>query len=141
MDRHHHHHGLAPGLAAPELAHADHAGLASLGTAAAAPAGLTPPRKDEAHRLAGAAGLEGQGQGDSRDSGVGQSVEQLVQIADRKRFINLRAHLALAGWALNRTAASDGAPTYHATRWGMATPELPDLIAVEAFADRVGTTR
>ena len=125
MDRHHHH-GLAPGLAAHELAHADHVGLASLGTAAAAPAGLTTtPRKDEAHRLAGAAGLEGHGKTDT------QIFADLD--AGRKSFVTLQARYSLAGFALLELA--DG--TLLAARWNCCKP-LADLYAATRFLRQIG---
>lgn len=138
MDRHHHNAHRA-GLAAPERAPVVPAGLALLGAAAAAPAGLSPPRKDEAHRLAGAAGFRDQGRADTPDCADHPAGDQ-PGATDCKRFTTVRARLALAGWGLIRTDPSDGAPVYFATRWNMPR-ELRDLAAVEAFADRVGAPR
>lgn len=140
MDRRHHHNAHRAGMAAPERAPVVPAGLAALGTAAAAPAGLSTPHKDEAHRLAGAAGFKDQGEMDSPDSAATPADDQ-AGAADTKRFATLRARLALAGWALTRNEAGDGPATFYASRWGKATPDLRDLAAVEVFADRVGAPR
>ena len=138
---HHHHNAHRAGLAAPERARVNPADLASLGAAAAAPAGLSPPpHKDEAHRLAGAAGFRDQGGADSPDSAATPADDQ-AGAADAKRFATLRARLALAGWALTRNEAGDCPATFYASRWGKATPDLRDLATVEAFADRVGAPR
>ena len=123
MDRNHH--GLVPGLAAPELAHADPAGLAPLGAVAAAPAGLSPPRKDEAHRLAGAAGLKGQ---DKADTKIFADID-----AGRKSFVLLQARYAMAGFALLELA--DG--TLLAARWNCCKP-LADLYAATRFLRQIG---
>ena len=56
---------------------------------------------------------------------------------DGKRFATLRAHLALRGYSLSRTAASDGPVCFYVTRRGMAR-ELRDLAAVARFLDQVG---
>ena len=58
---------------------------------------------------------------------------------DGKRFATLRAHLALKGYSLHRTAADDGPVCFYVTRWGMAR-ELHDLAAVARFLDQVGAT-
>ena len=128
-----------PGLAAPERAHVNPAGLAPAGSPGAAPAGLIPPHKDEAHRLAGAAGLRDQDNADSPDCADDLAGDQPGAI-DCKRFATLRARLALVGWGLIRTDPSDGAPSYFATRWNMPR-ELVGLAAVESFADRVGAPK
>ena len=135
MDRHQHNAHRA-GLVAPALPPAPAAGLAPLGTAAAAPASLNPPGKDEAPGWQ-AEGFKEQGRQDSADCAVQQPGDQ-PGADDGARFATLAARLALAGWALSRTDAGDGPVTYYATRWGMATPELASLVAVAAFADRVG---
>jgi hypothetical protein len=136
---HHHYNAHRASLAAPERARVVPAGLAALGAAAAAPAELSPPHKDEAHRLAGAAGFRDQGKADTPDCADSTAGDQ-PGATDCKRFATFRARLALAGWALIRTEASDGARLYFATRWNMPR-ELADLAAVEAFADRVGAPR
>jgi hypothetical protein len=56
---------------------------------------------------------------------------------DGKRFATLRAHLALKGYSLSRTAVGDGPVRFYVTRWGMAR-ELRDLAAVARFLDQVG---
>ena len=56
---------------------------------------------------------------------------------DGKRFATLRAHLALKGYSLHRTAADDGPVCFYVTRWGMAR-ELRELAAVAQFLDQVG---
>ena len=137
MDRHHHNAHRA-GLVAPERARVNPADLAPLGAPGAAPAGLSPPHKDEAHRLAGAAGYRDQGKTDNPDCADDPAGDQPAD--DRKRFATLRARLALAGWGLIRTDATDGAPIYFATRWNMPR-ELVGLAAVESFADRVGAPK
>ena len=139
MDRHHHNAHRA-GLAAPERARVNPAGLASLGAAVAAAAGLSPPQ-------VGAPPAGGNGEGRGRDQGKADTLDCADHLAciqpgvtDRKRVATLRARLALAGWGLIRTDPGDGAPVYFATRWNMPR-ELRDLAAVEAFADRVGAAR
>ena len=139
MDRHHHNGAAAPGLAAPERARVDHADLAALGAATAGSAGLSkPPHKSEPPGVQ-AEGFRGQGQNDRPDSPPALADDQASTI-DTKRFATLRARLALAGWSLTRTDAGDGPVTFHASRWGMLR-ELPDLAAVESFADQVGAPR
>ena len=54
-----------------------------------------------------------------------------------KRFATLRARLALAGFELSRTDASDGPMRYFVTRWSLVR-ELHNLTAVQAFAEQVG---
>lgn len=129
MDRHQHDAHRA-GLAAPALPPAPAAGLAPLGTDAAAPASLNPPGKDEAPGWQ-AEGFKGQGRQDSADCAVQQPGDQ-PGADDGKRFATLRARLALAGWALSRTHAG----TFYTTRRGMVR-EIASLDAVAAFADRV----
>ncbi len=116
MDRHHHDGAAAPGLAAPALPPAPAAGLAPLGTDAAAPAGLSPPQ-------VGAPQAGGDGEGRGRDQGKTDSPDCAVQqpgdqpgAEDGKRFATLRARLALTSWSLTRTDAGDGPVTYYATR-------------------------
>lgn len=42
-----------------------------------------------------------------------------LAVADPKSWATLQARAALAGYALYRTAAEDGAVAYFACRWGM----------------------
>lgn len=88
---------------------------------------MTGPQKDEGPTVA-AVGLHGIAQSVSLNSASAS--------ADDKTFQTLRARLALAGHALNRTEASDGPRRYMVSRWGMVR-ELRDLCAVEAFAKQV----
>jgi len=122
-----HHHGAdAPGLAAPELARDDHIDLAPPGTAAAN-AAVTPPSE----KGPDAANVGGPVQTKTH-------FPIFEQPADNgKRFARLRAHLALKGYSLSRTAASDGPVCFYVTRWGMVR-ELRDLAAVARFLDQVG---
>ena len=124
----HHQGAAAPGLAAPELAHHPVVDLAPLGTAGAAPAGLSPPQKDESPELAGGGAIEGQGKADESDCADAA--------AQRKRFNTLRARLALAGWVLTDTPDSPHG-AFTVSRWAMAR-DLVDLAAVEAFSAQVG---
>ena len=124
---HDHHNAHAAGLAAPESVRVDHVGLATLGPAGVAPAGLSPPQKDESPGLAGGGAIDGQGQGDTLDCADAA--------AQRKRFTTLRARLALAGWVLTATPHSPyGAFTV--TRWGMVR-DLATLADVAVFTNRV----
>jgi len=122
-----HPHGAdAPGLAAPELAHHHPVDLAPLG-AAAAHAVVTPNSKQapDAANVGGPAKTETQ-------------CHIFEQPADAdKRFATQRAHLALKGYSLHRTAADDGPVCFYVTRWGMAR-ELRDLAAVAQFLAQVG---
>lgn len=53
-----------------------------------------------------------------------------------KAFHTLRAHLALRGYSLHRTAADDGPVNFYVTRCGV-TSELRDLVAMARFLDQV----
>lgn len=121
-----HHVGPVPGLAAPEPAHHDHVDLAPLGAAAAhAVVTRTSEKAPDAANVGGPAYTEA-------NTGIlGQPTD------DGKRFATLRAHLALKGYSLHRTAADDGPVCFYVTRWGMAR-ELRDLAAVGRFLDQVG---
>ena len=123
-----HHGAAAPGSAAPELAHHPVVNLAPLGTTGAALAGLSPPHKDEAPRLAGAEGFRDQ---DKADTTIVADLD-----GPRKAFLTLRARLALAGWVLTATPNSPHG-AFSVSRWGMLR-DLATLAAVAAFADRVG---
>jgi hypothetical protein len=119
-------HGTVPGLAAPELAHHDVVDLAPLGAAAAhAVVTRTSKKAPDAANVGGPSGTE---------------TQYLIseQITDNgKRFATLRAHLALKGYSLHRTAAGDGPVRFYVTRWGKAR-ELRDLAAVTRFLAQVG---
>lgn len=117
--------GTVPGLAAPELAHNDHVDLPPLGAAAAR--AVVTPTSEKAPDAAN----------------VGGPVQTKTQCPifeqpndDGKRFATLRAHLALKGYSLHRTAADDGPVCFYVTRWGMAR-ELRDLAAVAQFLEQV----
>ena len=117
--------------------HGPSARLEPLGTAGAAPAGLTNPTNEDAPSDQ-AEGIKEQRKTDSRDCEAAPANRQSA--ADRRRFSILRAWLTMAGYALICIAASDGAVIYQASRWGM-TRALVSLVEVEAFAARVGATR
>ena len=133
----HHHHAHQEGVNTPAPPCLDLARLEPLGTAGAAPAGLSDPTNDDAPGDQ-AEGIKGQANTDNGDSVAAPADPQAI--ADRKRFSTLRARLALAGYGLTRTDASDGAVIYRASRWGMARM-LDNLVDVESFAARVGATR
>ena len=95
----------------------DPACLASLGAAGAAPDRIAPV---------------------GETAGAARNREQVS--ADQKRFVNQRALLALAGYALTRSNESDGGVTYFASRWGMVRA-LATLVDVASFAARVGATK
>ena len=114
------------GMGAPELAHHDHVDLASLGTAAAR--AVVRPTSEKAPD---AANVEGPGQTETQCPIFKQPAD------DGKRFATLRANLALKGYSLSRTAASDGPVCFYVNRWNMAR-ELRDLAAVARFLDQVG---
>ena len=99
-------------------------------------AGLKP--ESETARVASASRIDEQGTTDNPDSEAVPADQQAI--ADRKRFSTLRARLALAGYALSRIDASDGAVIYRTNRWGMVRM-LDNLVDVESFAARVGATR
>ena len=122
-----HHQGTVPSLAAPALAHHPVVDLAPLGTAAAPPAGLTQPHKDEAPTVASGRGFKGQNKADTQDCAQAD--------ADRKHFDTLAAQAALAGCTLHELAGGG----FLLCRWGMAK-ELPGLRAVAAMLDRMGVT-
>ena len=129
--------GPAPGFNTSVNPCLDLARLDPLGTAGAAPAGLSDPTNEDAPGDQ-AEGIKGQAGTDKEDSVAASANQQAI--TDRKRFSTLRAELALARYTLTRTDASDGAVTYQASRWGM-TRALGSMVEVEAFAARVGATR
>lgn len=118
------HHAHRAGLAVPELA-APATGLAAVGASGAAHAGLSPPHKDEAPRLAGAEGFRDQ---DKADTTIVADLD-----CQRKAFLTLRARFAMAGFAL--LELSDG--SLLATRWNLCRP-LPDATAALRFLRQIG---
>ena len=116
------------GLAAPELATADHPGCSPLAAVGATSFRLRPPNKDEAPDTVGA-GRGNQASTDNPDFAKGR--------ADDKTFATLRALLALAGHELRRTSADDGPRGFYVSRWGHVR-ELRDIDAVLGFAKQVG---
>jgi hypothetical protein len=122
---HHHNRAAAPGQAAPENVRVDPVGLAPLGPTAAGPAGLSAPRCADAHRLAGASGIE--------DKTETNTKIVASRAADRKAFETLRAQFARTGIALY---ALDGG-TLMATRWNCCK-RLPDLYAATRFLHQIG---
>ena len=118
------HHAHRAGLAVPELA-APATCLAAVGASGAAPAGLSPPHKDEAPRLAGAEGFRDQ---DKADTAIVADLD-----CQRKALLTLRARFAMAGFAL--LELSDG--SLLATRWNLCRP-LPDATAALRFLRQIG---
>lgn len=108
-----------PELAAPATC------LASVGASGASPAGLSPPNKDEAPRLAGAEGFKDQNKADTT----------IVADLDdqRKAFLSLRSRFAIAGVAL--LELSDG--SLLATKWNLCRP-LPDATAALRLLRQIG---
>ena len=126
----------APGPAAPErLSSLVSAFPASLSAAGAAAARIDPPESETA-RIASARRIEGQGTTDKGDSD-GRTAAEQAAAAEAKRYATLRARLALAGYALSRSDASDGPRQYFVGRWGMLR-DLHSIAHVEAFAERAG---
>jgi hypothetical protein len=118
------HHAHLAGLAVPELA-APATCLAAVCACGVAHAGLSPPRKDEAPRLAGAEGFRDQ------DKAVTEIVADLD--CQRKAFLTLRARFAMAGFA--PLELSDG--SLLATRWNLCRP-LPDATTALRFLRQIG---
>jgi len=96
------------------------------GASAPGLARLSEPDKDEAHRLAGAAGFKGQTNKSSTYCADAPAVDQDGVIT--KRLATLRARAALAG--LELACLTDG--TFRVSRWGLIR-SLADVAAVEAF--------
>lgn len=120
MHRHQDHGGSAPGLAALEPVNHAVLDLALLDT--------VMPTSEKAP--------------DTPHVGGPEHTETQNLIFDQpayagKRFATLRARLALKGYSLNRTAASDGPMHFNVTRCGLVR-ELRDFAAVRAFAEQVG---
>lgn len=116
----------APGLAAPELVNHTFLDLALLDTAAAHATETPTSEKapDTPH-------VGGPVQTETQNPIFKQPAD------DGKRFATLRARLALKGYSLSRTAASDGPVRFYVTRWGLVR-ELPDIASVRVFAEQVG---
>jgi hypothetical protein len=113
-------------MAAPELAYHRRIDLAPLGTAVADAVVATSGEKPlDAAKIGGPVRIE-----------TRYLVSEQPTDAS-KRFPTLRAHLALKGYCLHRTAAGDGPVYFYVTRWGMAR-ELRDLEAVARFLKQVG---
>jgi len=120
------HVGHGPGPAAPDAASSGGtAGAASVVADAVAPAGLSAQKESAPAAQAAWSREQNEPANSATDAG-----------AD-KAFLTLRAHLALKGYSLHRTAAGDGPVCFYVTRWGMAR-ELPDIAAARAFAEQVG---
>ena len=88
--------------------------------------------------MGSAAGIECNHHESDADGSGGQPA---AQPDPAKHFATLQAWLALAGWVLQRTNPADGPVVYLASRWGHVAPQMSDLAAVEAFANRVGARR
>ena len=129
----HQHPARRASIATPSPSSPDPSCLASLGAADAAADRVAS--ESETARVASASRIEKHGTTDNRDSASSRAGEQVG--VDQKRFVNQRALLALAGYALTRSNESDGAVTYFASRWGMVRA-LDNLIDVASFAARVG---
>ena len=128
-----HHHADTADLAAPDAAASVHpADLASLGTAGDAPAGLSPPHKEEFPGLGGDGELREQGKADTTDCAGQARQAQDLSHTDKNRS-TLAALLALKGYSLHELA--DG--SYLAAKWNHTRP-LRDLHAVQSFARQVG---
>jgi hypothetical protein len=56
---------------------------------------------------------------------------------ERKAFATLQAQFALRGYSLSSVEAAGGGPLFQVSRWGLVT-ELPDMMAIAIFAERVG---
>lgn len=122
----HHHHGIAPGLAAPELAHHDHDGLAPLGAAGAPPAGLRPPKRDDGQTVASG--------WPPRDQTESEGLDYAGQQAKLRAL--LAAEFALAGWTF--TDLKSGG--YLVGKWGR-TRHVMDLAGAEAFLEEIRGVR
>ena len=127
-----HHHADTADLAAPDAAASVHlADLASLGTAGAAPAGLSPPPTNDNARLQ-AGEVERHGTANITDCAGQARQAQDLSRTDKNRS-TLAALLALKGYSLHELA--DG--SYLAAKWNHTRP-LRDLHAVQCFARQVG---
>ena len=125
----HHHHQDAhrAGLATPELARVDPAGLAPLGTAGAAPVHVAP----NSEALAGDTAQRSKGH--TQDDGQIIGAVLPGGNADDKAEVSMRARAALAGCGLYQLA--DGC--FLLTKWGLAKT-CPDLRSVGALLARLG---
>ncbi len=120
-----HHDGAVPGFAAPEMAHPGHADLAPLRAPAAH--GVVKPTEEDA---SDAANVEGRVQA-GRHCPIFEEPNN-----DDKQFATLQTHLALKGYSLSRSDASDGPMCFYVTRWRMAR-ELREPAAVARSIDQV----
>ena len=128
MHHHQRNHGArAPGLAAPELAAYCHR-PAPQGAAGAPSAGLSPPEKDEAPRLAGAEGFSNQ-----EKSGSAHCARSADVNRPDEHCASLAANSALARWSLHELAGGG----FLRCKRGMAR-KPPDLSAVPALLRRMG---
>lgn len=120
------HFGHGPAMAAPEAAASLRAAGAALVVAdAVAPAGLNAQKES----APSAQSAQSRDQTEPGNSAAGAAAD--------KRFLTLRALLALKGHALSRTHGDDGPVRFYVTRWGLVR-ELPDIAAVRVFAEQVG---
>ena len=117
------------GLAAPELATADHAGFSPLAAAGTAPVGLRHANKNEAPGTVEA--------GRGGEQAKTEKPDFAKRWAEGKSFATLRARLALARHELHRTADDGGPGHFCVGRWGMVR-ELRDINAVVVFAKQAG---
>ena len=62
-----------------------------------------------------------------------------IEVRDQ-RIATLKARAALAGFELMIISSADGTSIFTAARWGR-TVDLPDVVAVERWLDRVGAPR
>ena len=128
---HDHHQGAdAPGLAAPELDHHTVVDLAPMGTAGAAPVGLTAA--PDVQTPGGNPASTEHETTDTTDCAAQSRQAQDLSRTDKSRA-TLAALLALKGYSLHELA--DG--SYLASRWNHTRP-LRDLHAVLGFARQVG---
>ncbi len=123
----HHDGASAPGLAMPERLYVlrPH-DLVPMGADGGGLARLSEPRKDEAHRLAGAAGFRDQTSKSETYCADAPAVDQ--DGVTTKRLATLRARAALAG--LELACMADG--SFRVSRWGLMR-SFTDVAAVEAF--------
>ena len=118
------HHAHRAGLAVPELA-ASSTCLASVGASGAAPAGLSPPHRDETPRLAGAEGFRDQ---DKADTAIVADLD-----GERKVLTTLRAQLETCGCGLHEMADRG-----YFVSLGNLSGQPPDLRAVRQMLVQIG---
>jgi hypothetical protein len=73
----------------------------------------------------------------SGDRAQGIADTAILPPTDKKRFANLAARFAMAGWSLWRSDPADGPVVFHAARWGRATRPMRDLDQVEQLLQRI----